>query len=88
MKIHGYLKRHLCERACPDAKEAIAFALLCIDMGQAGIKDLEIARKYLQSSPAFQLSEVCIQYYPFLIDGSSSNTNVRGRLDRAGENIH
>ena len=67
-KIHGHIKRHLYNHPSPDAKEAVGFALLCIDMGESGMKDLDQARTYLQISSPVHLSQVCIDYYHFLID--------------------
>ena len=89
-KIHNHFKKHLHDRPCPDAKEAIAFALLCIDMGEAGIKDLDVARKYLQISSAIHLSEVCIDYYHFLIDADASTTtglDLNAQIDGPSENF-
>ena len=81
-KIHNYIKNHLSNQPRPEAKEAMSFALLCIDMGEKGIKDLEQARKYLQLSSPTHLSQVCIDYYHFLIDtGISSMDEMESRTN-------
>lgn len=85
-KIHNYIKRHLSDQPRPEAKEAISFALLCVDMGEKGIKDLDLARKYLQLSSPTHLSQVCIDYYNFLIDtGVSSMDEIETRSNMEGQ---
>ena len=89
--MHSYFMRHLNDRPNPDANEVIAFALLTIHMGEAGAKDLEIVRKYLQISSSVPLSQVCIDHYHFLIDSALSSegdgVDIPHNFDRMGENF-
>ena len=83
-KIHNHFKKHLSGVTCPDANEAITFALLCIDMGEAGIKDLDFSRRYLQISSAISLSEVCINHYHLLIDENvlqTTGVDMKAQVD-------
>ena len=87
-KIHEYIKRHLSNQPRAEAKEALSFALLCINMGEKGIKDLDQARKYLQCSSPTHLSQICIDYHHFLIDTGissmdelDSKTNIEGQCE-------
>ena len=48
------------------AESAVAFALLCVEMGEAGLADLDRVRSFLQSVPPVQLSEVLIDHHNFI----------------------
>ena len=71
-KTRGFLQRKL-ENGLPttaaaSAETAVAFSLLTLEMGEAGVPDLESARSFLQSVPALQMSEVLILHHSFLLD--------------------
>ena len=70
-KTRGFLQRNL-ENGLPttaaSAETAVAFSLLTLEMGEAGVPDLESARSFLQSVPALQMSEVLILHHSFLLD--------------------
>ena len=73
-KIHGHFKKHLeVTETLGTAETIVAFSLLCVDMGEAGVHDLELARSYLQAVPPLQMSEVLIDYHNFLLLDDSGN---------------
>ena len=67
-KTRGYLQAHLEGLPAASAEAAVAFSLLTLEMGEAGVPDLEAARSFLQSVPALQMSEVLIQHHSFLLE--------------------